>query len=59
MYKDGELDTASISGTDAIYNANKNRDDVVDVPEATTAYMVYNESGSNRSLDKYKNSSSA
>ena len=43
MYKDGELDTASISGTDAIYNANKNRDDVVDVPEATTAYMVYNE----------------
>ena len=40
MYKDGELDTASISGTDAIYNANKNRDDVVDVPEATTALPV-------------------
>ena len=50
MYKDGELDTASISGTDAIYNANKNRDDVVDVPEATTAYMVYNESGSTEAL---------
>lgn len=54
MYKDGELDTASISGTDAIYNANKNRDDVVDVPEATTAYMVYNESGSTEDLTNTK-----
>lgn len=54
MYKDGELDTASISGTDAIYNANKNRDDVVDVPEATTAYMVYNESGSTEALTNTK-----
>lgn len=54
MYKDGELDTASISGTDAIYNANKNRDDVVDVPEATTAYMVYNESGSTEVLTNTK-----
>ena len=54
MYKDGKLDTASISGTDAIYNANKNRDDVVDVPEATTAYMVYNESGSTEALTNTK-----
>ena len=54
MYKDGELDTASISGTDAIYNANKNRDDVVDVPEATTAYMDYNESGSTEALTNTK-----
>ena len=54
MYKDGELDTASISETDAIYNANKNRDDVVDVPEATTAYMVYNESGSTEALTNTK-----
>ena len=54
MYKDSELDTASISGTDAIYNANKNRDDVVDVPEATTAYMVYNESGSTEALTNTK-----
>ncbi|MDU6639762.1 peptide ABC transporter substrate-binding protein [Streptococcus sp.] len=54
MYKDGELDIASISGTDAIYNANKNRDDVVDVPEATTAYMVYNESGSTEALTNTK-----
>lgn len=54
MYKDGELDTAIISGTDAIYNANKNRDDVVDVPEATTAYMVYNESGSTEALTNTK-----
>jgi len=54
MYKDGELDTASISGTDAIYNANKNRDDVVDVSEATTAYMVYNESGSTEALTNTK-----
>ncbi|RCW17304.1 ABC transporter substrate-binding protein [Streptococcus gallolyticus] len=54
MYKDGELDTASISGTSAIYNANKNRDDVVDVPEATTAYMVYNESGSTEALTNTK-----
>ena len=54
MYKDGELDTASISGTDAIYNANKNRDDVVDVPEAPTAYMVYNESGSTEALTNTK-----
>ena len=54
MYKDGELDTASISGTEAIYSANKKRDDVVDVPEATTAYMVYNESGSTKALTNTK-----
>lgn len=45
MYKDGELDAAGISGTEAIYNANKNNKDVVQVPEATTSYLVYNETG--------------
>lgn len=43
MYKDGDVDTANISNTEATFKANKNRDDVVTVPEATTAYMVYNQ----------------
>ena len=54
MYKDGQLDTASISGTEAIYNANKSNKDVVDVPEATTAYLVYNQSGSVKALTNTK-----
>ena len=54
MYKDGKLDAASISGTNAIYNANKNRDDVVDVPQATTAYMVYNQTGTVTALNNTK-----
>src|SRR5699024_6933405 len=51
---DGQLDTASISGTEAIYNANKSNKDVVDVPEATTAYLVYNQSGSVKALTNTK-----
>lgn len=54
MYKDGELDAASISGTEAIYNANKNNKDVVQVPEATTAYLVYNETGTVPTLTNTK-----
>ncbi|VTS23666.1 peptide ABC transporter substrate-binding protein [Streptococcus pseudoporcinus] len=45
MYKQGKLDLANISATSAIYNANKKNKDIVDVPEATTAYMVYNQTG--------------
>lgn len=54
MYKDGELDAAGISGTEAIYNANKNNKDVVQVPEATTAYLVYNETGTVTALTNTK-----
>ena len=34
--------------------ANKNRDDVVTVPEATTAYMVYNQTGTVTALNNTK-----
>lgn len=54
MYKRGELDNADISATSAIYNANKNNKDVVDVFEATTSYMSYNMSGSTKGLDNKK-----
>lgn len=54
MYKQGELDYALISDTSAIYNANKNNEDVVPVKEATTAYMVYNQTGSVPALSNTK-----
>lgn len=54
MYKQGKLDMANISGTSAIYNANKKNKDVVDVPEATTAYMVYNQTGKVEALANTK-----
>nr|WP_114318207.1 peptide ABC transporter substrate-binding protein [Streptococcus gallolyticus] len=54
MYKDGDLDVASISNTEATYKANKNRDDVVSLPEATTAYMVYNQTGTVAALSNDK-----
>lgn len=54
MYKDGDLDYANISNTEATYKANKNRDDVVDVPEATTTYMVYNQTGTVTALNNTK-----
>ncbi len=54
MYKDGELDYATISNTEATYKANKNRDDVVPLPEATTAYIVYNQTGSVEALSNTK-----
>lgn len=54
MYKQGQLDFADISATSAIYNANKKNADVVGVPEATTAYVVYNLTGSVKGLDNQK-----
>ncbi|HEL9644829.1 TPA: peptide ABC transporter substrate-binding protein [Streptococcus suis] len=54
MYKQGELDYALISDTSAIYNANKNNEAVVPVKEATTAYMVYNQTGSIPALSNTK-----
>ncbi|HFU3859344.1 TPA: peptide ABC transporter substrate-binding protein [Streptococcus suis] len=54
MYKQGELDYALISDTSAIYNANKNNEAVVPVKEATTAYMVYNQTGSVPALSNTK-----
>lgn len=54
MYKQGKLDYANISGTSAIYNANKKNKDVTPVMEATTAYMVYNQTGSVEALSNTK-----
>ncbi|SFC26510.1 oligopeptide transport system substrate-binding protein [Streptococcus gallolyticus] len=54
MYKDGDLDYATISNTEATYKANENRDDVVPLPEATTAYMVYNQTGTVAALNNTK-----
>lgn len=54
MYKQGELDFATISDTQAIYNANKNNEAVVPVQEATTAYVVYNQTGSVEALANTK-----
>lgn len=45
MYKQGDLDYANISATSAMYNANKYSKEVVKVPEATTTYIVYNQTG--------------
>lgn len=54
MYKRGELDTANISNTPALFKANKGNKDVVDVFEATTAYMQYNQTGTNKALANKK-----
>ncbi len=54
MYKQGKLDYANISGTSAIYNANKKNKDVTPVLEATTAYMVYNQTGTVEGLSNTK-----
>ena len=54
MYKQGQLDFASISSTSAIFNSNIKNKDVVTVPEATTSYMTYNETGKVKGLDNLK-----
>ncbi|MGB4962282.1 MAG: peptide ABC transporter substrate-binding protein [Streptococcus suis] len=54
MYKQGELDFANISQTSAIYNANKNNEDVIDIAEARADYLVYNETGSVEALTNEK-----
>ena len=50
MYKDGQLDFANISKTSATYSANKSNKNIVSIPEATTSYMVYNQTGTVASL---------
>ncbi|MCQ8268459.1 peptide ABC transporter substrate-binding protein [Streptococcus suis] len=54
MYKQGELDFANISQTSAIYNANKNNEDVIEIAEARADYLVYNETGSVEALTNQK-----
>ena len=54
MYKQGELDFANISQTSAIYFANKNNEDVIDIAEARADYLVYNETGSVKALTNQK-----
>ena len=54
MYKQGELDFANISQTSAIYNANKNNEDVIEIAEARADYFVYNETGSVEALTNEK-----
>ena len=54
MYKQGELDFANISQTSAIYNANKNNEDVIEIAEARADYLVYNETGSVKALTNQK-----
>ncbi|HFI0593725.1 TPA: peptide ABC transporter substrate-binding protein [Streptococcus suis] len=54
MYKQGELDFANISQTSAIYNANKNNEDIIDIAEARADYLVYNETGSVKALTNQK-----
>lgn len=53
-YKRGEVDFAEISDTSALYKANKNNKDVVDVLEATTSYIEYNQTGTNKALANKK-----
>lgn len=54
MYKQGDLDWASISETSAMFAANKYRKDIVTVPEATTTYIIYNMTGSIKALQNKK-----
>ncbi len=54
MYKQGQLDFANISGTSAIYNANKNNKDTVKIDEARADYLAYNETGSVKALTNVK-----
>lgn len=54
MYKQGKLDFANISQTSAIYNANKNNKDVMDIAEARADYLVYNETGTVKALTNKK-----
>ncbi|WP_349515624.1 peptide ABC transporter substrate-binding protein [Leuconostoc suionicum] len=53
LYKQGKLDRASIS-TPELYAANKSNKDTVKVPEATTAYIEYNQTGKNKYLSNTK-----
>ncbi|WP_294974527.1 peptide ABC transporter substrate-binding protein [uncultured Leuconostoc sp.] len=54
LYKQGKLDRVLISDTPELYKANKNNKDVVKTPEATTAYLQYNQTGKNKFLANNK-----
>lgn len=54
MYKQGDLDFADISDTTAIYAANSSNPDVVNVLNARTSYLVYNETGTVPALANQK-----
>lgn len=54
MYKSGKLDAANISNTPAMYKANKNSKDLVDVLEATSVYFQYNQTGKVKALSNTK-----
>ncbi|MGO3498631.1 peptide ABC transporter substrate-binding protein [Leuconostoc falkenbergense] len=53
LYKQGKLDRALIS-TPELYAANKSNKDKVKVPEATTTYIEYNQTGKNKFLANTK-----
>ncbi|MBF0710660.1 MULTISPECIES: peptide ABC transporter substrate-binding protein [unclassified Gemella] len=54
MFKQGQLDFASIADSPAMYNANKNNPSVVNAVDARTDYLVYNETGSVKALSNEK-----
>ncbi|EHJ53195.1 oligopeptide ABC transporter substrate-binding protein [Streptococcus macacae NCTC 11558] len=54
MYKRGDLDSANISNTAALYKANKANKDAINIFSAATAYMEYNQTGSNKALANKK-----
>lgn len=54
MYKRGEVDVANISNTPSMFKANKGNKDVIDVAEATTAYLQYNQTGKVKALANKK-----
>ena len=54
LYKQGKIDRVSIANTPELYNANKNNKDVSKAPEATTAYLQYNQTGRNKFLANAK-----
>ena len=54
LYKQGKIDRVSIANTPELYKANKNDKDVSKAPEATTAYLQYNQTGKNKFLANAK-----
>ncbi|ADG40392.1 putative oligopeptide ABC transporter, substrate-binding proteinOppA [Leuconostoc kimchii IMSNU 11154] len=54
LYKQGKIDRVSIANTPELYKANKNNKDVVKAPEATTAFIEYNQTGKNKFLANAK-----
>jgi len=49
LYKQGKIDQTNIGQID-LFKANKDNKDLVSLKEATTAYIEYNQSGSNKFL---------